>query len=147
MSKSKMLFTPKWLAKFKKICLRGHFEDCSQKSWVFSLRSRIFPLHCSMPHIHLWTCLPSCPLRLWFEFCVFPVGGFFDWSCLPFPLSVLPLKSLFTSSAFKERFVTDWFPSVVLGFFWPSVSTFAVSIASLVGAYRLNHCCKGRLSN
>lgn len=106
--------------------------------------------HCiaaSKPHIHLWTCLPSCPLRLWFELCVFPGGGFFDCNCLPFPLSVLPLKSLFTSSAFKVRFVTDWFPSVVLGLLWPSVSTFAVSIASLVGAYRLNHCCKRKLSN
>lgn len=90
--------------------------------------------------IHLWVGLPGWPLRPWFGFWVFPAGGFFGCDCLLFPLSVLPLNSLFTSKAFKGRFATGWFPSAVLGFCWPCESTFAMSIASLVGAYRLNHC-------
>lgn len=84
--------------------------------------------------LYLGADLPACPSRPWLRFWVFPAGGFFACDCLPFPLSVLPLKSLFTSNALKGMFVADWFPSVVLGFCWACWSTLAMSIANLVGA-------------
>ena len=77
---------------------------------------------------------PACPGRVWLGFWVFPAGGFFACDCLLFPLSDLPLKSLFTSSALKGIFVVDWFPSVALDFSLGCWSILAISIANLVGA-------------